>query len=295
MKIIRADLDKVKEIPHGDLCIGVERPKSYIDKALKKSKKLTIFSLRPDEELLPYPDKSYDQPGVRVTNKLSDPQDGPVVISARGAPPEVFEILKEKEYVYQDASCPYVRIQEKNSIKLLEKGYHLVISSSPNHHGIERLSRIAEARGKKLFLAEYPEDVDKIDLDPSERVAVIAQTTQSLENFKAVVGRLLDRFKDVHVVNTMCLDSVVRYPETEKLARQVDLVLVIGRTEGKSARMVEICEKAGTPARRFDRLEAIRPEWFKGVERVGIIGGNATHKSLIDKIEARVREIAEEI
>jgi len=292
VKIIRADLEKIKEIPKGDLCIGVEGPKKYIDKALKKSKKLTIFSLRPDEELVPYPDKPYTQPGVRVTNKLPDSQDEPVVISARGAPPEVYEALKARGYDYQDASCPYVRSQEKVSIQLLKKGYHLIISSSPSHHGIERLSRIAEAQGKKLFFAEYPEAVDKIDLDPSEPVAVIAQTTQSLENFKAVVGRLLDRFKDVHVVNTMCLDSVVRYPETEKLARQVDLVLVIGRTEGKSARMVEICEKAGTQARRFDSVEAIRPEWFKGVKRVGIIGGNATHKSLVDQIEARVREIA---
>ncbi len=295
MKIIKADLDKIKEIPHGDLCIGVERPKNYFDKALKKYKKLNIFSLRPEEELVPYPDKPYDQPDVRVTNKLLEPQDGPVVISSRGAPPEVFQALKEQGYTYLDASCPYVRLQEKNSIRLLEKGYHLVISSNPSHHGIERLSRIAKARGKKLFFAEYPEEVDKIDLDPSERVAVIAQTTQSLENFKAVVARLLDRFKEVHAVNTMCLDSVVRYPETEALARQVDLVLVVGQTEGKSVRMLEICEKTGTPARRIDSADVIRPQWFKGVEQIGIIGDNATHKSLVEKIEERVREIAEEI
>jgi len=75
VKIIRADLEKIKEIPAGDLCIGVERPKKYIDMALEKSQKLTIFSLRPDEELVPYPDKPYDRPGVRVTDKLPDPQD----------------------------------------------------------------------------------------------------------------------------------------------------------------------------------------------------------------------------
>ena len=292
MKIIRAKLEEIKEIPNGDICVGIERPKKYFDKALKKSKKMTIFSLRPDEELVPYPDKPYDKPGVRVTNELPDPADGPVVISSRGAPPEVLKSLKEKGYEFQNASCPYVQFQETHSIKLLEKGYHLVISSSPNHHGIERLTQIAAARGRKLFFAEYPEDVDKIDLGGSERIAVIAQTTQSLDNFKAVVNRLMDRFKDVRVINTICLDSLVRYPETEKLAREVDLVLVVGRTEGKSTRMVEICERAGTPARRLDSSEAILPEWFAGVDRVGIIGGNATHKSVIDKIEARIRELA---
>ena len=96
MKIIRAKLEEIKEIPNGDICVGIERPKKYFDKVLKKSKKMTIFSLRPDEELVPYPDKPYDKPGVRVTNELPDPADGPVVISSRGAPPEVLKSLKEK-------------------------------------------------------------------------------------------------------------------------------------------------------------------------------------------------------
>ncbi|MFC1817018.1 hypothetical protein ACFL0M_14030 [Thermodesulfobacteriota bacterium] len=294
MEIIRAKLEDIKEIPNGDLCIGVERPKKYFDKALQKKKRLIIFSLRPDEELIPYPDKAYDKMGVRVTNELPDSDNGMIVISSRGAPPEILQKLKEKGYEFQNANCPYVQYQEKNSIKLLGKGYHLVISSNPKHHGIERLSQIAQARGQKLFCAEYPEDVDQINLRPSERIAVIAQTTQSLENFKAVVNKLIDRYKDIRVVNTICLDSLVRYPETEKLARETDLVLVIGRSEGKTTRMVEICQQVGTPAHRFDRVEVLRPEWFEGVNRVGLIGGNTSHKSLVDRIEARVREISKE-
>jgi len=292
VEIIRAKLENIKEIPNGDLCIGVERPKKYFDKALQKNQRLTIFSLRPDEELVAYPDKGYDRMGVRVTNELPAPDKGMIVISSRGASPEVFKTLKEKGYVFQNASCPYVQYQEKNAIKLLGKGYHLVISSNSTHHGIERLSQIAQSRGKKLFCAEYPKDVDRIDLKASARVAVIAQTTQSLDNFKAVVIKLIDRFKDIRVVNTICLDSLVRYPETEKLARETDLVLVIGRTEGKTTRMVEICERVGTPAYRFDSIDAIRPEWFEGIKRVGIIGGNTSHKSLIDQMETRIREIS---
>jgi 4-hydroxy-3-methylbut-2-enyl diphosphate reductase len=293
MEIVRARLDEFEDIPDGDLCIGVDRPKYYYDKALEKANgTVTIYALRPEEELIPYPDKKYEARGVSITKELPDPKDGPVVVASRGAPPSVKRTLKEKAYDFQDATCPYVLVQEKKSLALLDEGYNLIICSNAHHHGIERLSKIAEERGQKVFCVEFPEEVDEIQLKPTARVAVIGQTTQWIENFKAVVAKLIERFKEVKVVNTICVDSLVRFPETERLARSVDLMLVIGRTEGMTFRMEEICKKVGTPVKRFDSLDVISREWFEGVGRVGIIGGNATHKSVVDAVEARVRAIS---
>jgi 4-hydroxy-3-methylbut-2-enyl diphosphate reductase IspH len=170
---------------------------------------------------------------IRSTNDMEsiDASTEKLIYGVRGAPPEVREKAREKGLtLLADATCPFVTQQEEAEVELLGAGCHLVALSSRTHHGIPRLQGIAREKGKEVFIVEREEDVDNIRLTRFEPIGVIVQTTFWMETYKKIIARILERFANVQIRNTACIDSLQRLPEVEKLAKQVDAIIIFGWT-----------------------------------------------------------------
>jgi 4-hydroxy-3-methylbut-2-enyl diphosphate reductase IspH len=186
----------------------------------------------------------------------------------------------------------YVTQQEEAEIGVLNAGCHLVVLSSRTHHGIPRLQGIAREKGKEVFIVEHEEDVDAIRLTRFESIGVIVQTTFWMESYKKIMARILERFANVQIRNTACIDSLQRLPEVEKLAKEVDAIIIFGWTEGMTTRMVEVARAFNAETYKIEKVDDLKPEWIRGKEKVGIIGANETPDWMINEAIERIKSMA---
>jgi 4-hydroxy-3-methylbut-2-en-1-yl diphosphate reductase len=294
MEIIRADLTNTTGIPPSGLCVGVHRAGQIHQKMVKKfGSGLAVWSLRPDLDFVAFKKDGLGETGIRSTNEIETIRDEKLIYGVRGAPPEIRQKAKELGLeLLADATCPFVIQQEEAELELLDKGCHLVVLSSRTHHGIPRLLGIAKEKGREVYIVEKEEDVAAIRLTRFEPVGVIVQTTFWLETYKKIMERILDRFADVHIRNTACIDSLQRLPEVEKIAKQVEVLVVFGWTEGMTTRMLEVARAFNPNVYKIERVEELQAKWFLGKEKVGIIGANETPAAMLDEAVNRLRALA---
>lgn len=292
MEVVKGNLTGLKGIPRNGLCIGIHRA-GIMHKRLadKLDRPLTIWSLRPDNEFLAYDRAEFEGKGLKATGEL-DEVDGGLIYGVRGAPPQVREEAEKRGLeVVADATCPYVVEQEEAALKFLDEGLNLVILSDPDHHGATRIRGIAEKMGRPLFIIERADDVDKITLTRQEPIGVIVQTTFWMESYKAIMARLLERFADVRVRNTACIDSLQRLPVVADLARDTDALVVVGWTEGMAYRMVETAKMYSDKVLMLKHPEDLDPGWFEGLGKVGVIGANETPEWMVDATVEKIRAL----
>jgi len=292
MKVVRGDLQGLKGVPKNGLCIGIHRAGTMHKRlADRLNHPLTIWSLRPENEFLAYDPKEFEGKGLSATGNL-DEVDGSVIFGVRGAPPQVREeAAKRGLEVVADATCPYVVEQEAAAMKFLEEGLNLVILSDPNHHGATRIEGIAKKMDRPLFIVEKEEDVEKITLMRQEPIGVIVQTTFWEETYKAIMSRILERFSNVHIRNTACIDSLQRLPVVADLAREQDAVVIVGWTEGMAYRMVETAKMYCDKVLMLKHPDDIDPNWFSGLDKVGVVGANETPNWMVETTIEKLRAI----
>ena len=294
MEIIRVDFSRTKGIPPSGLCVGVHRAGAIHQKIVQKyGDGLAVWSLRPDLDFIAFKKEGLGEAGIRATSDLDSIQNEKLIYGVRGAPPQIRQKAREQGLeLLADATCPFVTQQEQAELELLNQGCHLIVLSSRTHHGIPRLLGVARDKGSEVFIVEKKEDIDEICLTRFEPVGVIVQTTFWIESYKEIMSRILDRFAHVTVRNTACIDSLQRLPEVERLARQVDTLVIFGWTEGMTNRMLEVARAFNHNVHKIEKVEELRADWFRGIEKVGIIGANETPAWMLDEAVERIKSLA---
>ncbi len=293
MEVVKVDFRNTKGIPPSGLCVGVHRAGAMHQKMVEKhGNGIAVWSLRPENDFIAFKSLE-DEEGIRSTNDMDSIQDEKLIYGVRGAPPEVRRQAKEQGLeLLADATCPFVVQQEEAELELLDQGCHLVILSSRSHHGIPRLMGIAKEKEREVFIVEQEEDVADIRLTRFEPVGVIVQTTFWMESYTKIMTRILERFANVRIRNTACIDSLQRLPKVEELARDVEAVVIFGWTEGMTNRMEEVAKAFNANVYRIEKIEDLERAWFTGKSRVGIVGANETTDELVDEAVERIKSMA---
>ncbi len=293
MEVVKVDFKNTKGIPPSGLCVGVHRAGAMHQKMVEKhGDGIAVWSLRPENDFIAFKSLE-DEEGIRSTNDMDTIKDEKLIYGVRGAPPEVRRQAKEQGLeLLADATCPFVVQQEEAELELLDQGCHLVILSSRSHHGIPRLMGIAREKEREVFIVEKEEDVADIRLTRFEPVGVIVQTTFWMESYTKIMTRLLERFANVRIRNTACIDSLQRLPKVEELARDVEAVVVFGWTEGMTNRMEEVAKAFNGNVYRIEKIDDLERSWFTGLSRVGIVGANETTDELVDEAVERIKSMA---
>jgi 4-hydroxy-3-methylbut-2-enyl diphosphate reductase len=221
-----------------------------------------------------------------------------VVLRSHGVPPQIKDLLAAKGANIVDATCVMVEGARDSAVELVEQGYHLVIVGSPAHpevraivahagRAIERSHAESERRPSILVTKDAGEAISVAGGLP-EKVGVIAQTTIDLALLRAVSNALLPRTCELRVFNTICQSTSSRQHEAEVLAREVDVMLVVGgHNSSNTSNLRAISERTGTPTHHIETAEELQAEWLAGASTIGVIGGASTPGWVIDEVVAQ--------
>ena len=234
--------------------------------------------------------EALEEINVHVIDDLDEaPADSIVAITAHGAPPRLEEDAEERGLKVIDTTCPLVTRIQKTAAELVQQRHSVLIYGDARHKEVKGI--VGWTGGKAKVITSMD---DLKDWQPTRRVALISQSTSNVEKFIALardlVGEMVARGVEVRVINTICKPTKDRQRVVRELARQVDVLIAVGGWASANTRkLVQAAKEEGIPAYQVERLDELQPEWFEGMERVGLTAGASTPDSVIDEVEARIR------
>ena len=225
-----------------------------------------------------------DRGAVFVDDEREVPTGAVTVFSAHGVAPSVHANAAERGLRTIDATCPLVTKVHKEALKFARDGYTIVLVGHAGHEEVE--GTMGEAP-EHIVLVETEEDVDRLEIDNPDKVAYISQTTLSVDETRAIIGRLRERFPGAVGPRTddICYATTNRQMAVKQLAAQCDLVLVIGsRNSSNSQRLVDVTRELGTDAHLIDHEGQVEESWLEGKRVLGITSGASAPEDLVQRL-----------
>ncbi len=271
-------------------CVGVKNAVELVEKALSDHRPEPVYSLgmfihNPQEI------ERLAKKGLRVVTSIEDVPDGSlIVLPSHGTPPKLRNQCKEKRLRTIDLICVYVRRLQEIALHLHKEGFSVVMVGDKDHPEVLAVQSLVPG-----LIVVDKEDVLNDNLSFNfVNCGVISQTTQSLQVYKRAVERLvLGSFprKELRIFNTICWDVLQRQEEVVKLAKECDLVLVIGGKESANTRRLYEIAREYTDSYHLSVPEELTPEMFKEKKQIGIISGTSTPNWLVAMFKERIEEI----
>jgi len=239
--------------------------------------------------------ESLREKGAIFVEGLADvPQGSLVIFSAHGIAPSVREEARTRKLRTIDATCPLVTKVHVEALRYARNGYQIVLVGHRGH--VEVTGTLGHAPDQ-IRLVETVEDVAHIEVEDEDRLAVLTQTTLSVDDTSAVIAALRKRFPKIHLPakDDICYATQNRQNAVKTIAPQADLVLVVGApSSSNSNRLVEVARAHGTPARLTESAQDIDPEWLDGIHVVGVTAGASTPEALVEDVVERLRALGYE-
>jgi len=225
--------------------------------------------------------------GLKNAQSIDEVDSGALFVRAHGLPVEVFEIAKIKGLEVIDATCPMVTKIHVQAERLRADGYKIAVVGDPHHPEVKgTLSHVPGA-----WCIETVEDVAR--LPRASKVGVVVQSTYSRERFTDIVRAMSLKYYEVRAVNTICTDTNNRQSESLRLAKEVDVMVVVGgKTSANTKHLAELAEMAGARAHHIEGPDELQAQWFDGVKIAGLMSGASTPGWLVDATEKRMEDLA---
>ena len=228
--------------------------------------------------------------GAVFVDELDEVPDGGLVIfSAHGVAPAVREAAAARGLRAIDATCPLVTKVHVQALRYAREDYDILLIGHRGH--VEVLGTLGHAPDR-MQLVETVADVARVTVRDPQRVAVVTQTTLSVDDTRDIIEAVRQRFPAVRLParDDICYATQNRQTAVKELARQSDCVLVIGSpTSSNANRLVEVARTAGTAAHLIEDAGGIDPAWLDGVRRVGLTAGASTPETLVEAAIAYLR------
>ena len=228
--------------------------------------------------------------GAVFVDELADvPSGGLVIFSAHGVAPAVREDARARGLRVIDATCPLVTKVHVEALRYARDGYDILLIGHRGH--VEVVGTLGHAP-QQMHLVQTVADVAGVAVRDPQRVAVVTQTTLSVDDTRDIVEAIRQRFPAVHLPakDDICYATQNRQTAVKELARQSDYVLVIGSpTSSNANRLVEVARNAGTAAALIEDAGDIEAEWLAGVRSVGLTAGASTPEALVEAAIVHLR------
>src|SRR5690242_16100814 len=270
-------------------CAGVDRAVQTVEHALDLHgapvyvRKEIVHNKHVVEQLT-------ERGAIFVDQETEVPEGELVVFSAHGVAPAVHENAAKRNLRTIDATCPLVTKVHVEARKFAQDGYTIVLIGHEGHEEVEGTTGEAPDR---TVLVQTEADVDELEVDDPDRIAYITQTTLSVDETSSIVARLKEKFPNAVGPKTddICYATTNRQAAVKELARECDLVLVIGSTNSSNSnRLVEVAREHGADSYLIDNHLQVDEVWLEGVETVGITSGASAPEELVERLVAFFRE-----
>ncbi len=225
----------------------------------------------------------FRQQGVVFVDRVDEvPAGARLMYSAHGISPEVQQAAQERSLQVIDATCPLVRKVHWQAVRFAQQGYTIVLVGHEGHD--EVIGVLGEAPGK-ILLVQTVEEVDRLELPATAKVAYLTQTTLSVDEANKILDRLKERFPQAvgSPKEDICYATQNRQESLKAVLHDVDVVLVVGsQNSSNSMRLAEIAVENGIPSYLIDGPQDIDPLWFRGDEVVGVTAGASAPEDLVE-------------
>jgi len=184
-----------------------------------------------------------------------------------------------------DATCPFVKKAQHYAKLLNEDNYQVVILGEKNHPEVQSLMSYAT---DDAIVVDGKTPLPKL----KNKVGIIVQTTQPLDILQKVLYDALEHSNEIKVYNTICNSTALRLKETEKMARKVDVMFVVGgKNSANTTQLTRLCKSLSVPTYHIETASEIKGEWIKRAKKLGITAGASTPEWIIKEVETRIRDI----
>ena len=268
--------------PRG-FCAGVERAIEVVEQALAHLPGPVY--VRKEIVHNSHVVNSLRQKGAVFVDELREvPAGSTTIFSAHGVSPAVHEAAQERRLRVVDATCPLVTKVHVEAKRFAREGYTLLLIGHQGHEEVE--GTMGEAPGV-MRLVQTVEEASTISVENPEKVAVITQTTLSVDDTKAIIDVLKARFPKLvaPAKNDICYATQNRQNAVKALAKEAEVILVIGaKNSSNSIRLTEVAEDAGRRAYLINDAREIKPAWFADVCCVGVTSGASAPEHLVQEV-----------
>jgi len=270
-------------------CAGVDRAVETVERALELHgapvyvRKEIVHNKHVVEELSA-------RGAVFVERETEVPEGEMVVFSAHGVAPAVHENAAARRLRTIDATCPLVTKVHVEARRFAEDGYTIVMIGHAGHEEVEGTTGEA---AESIVLVQTADEVERLEVPDPERLAFITQTTLSVDETAEIIAALRARFPAIASPKSddICYATTNRQIAVKQLARECDLVLVIGSTNSSNSnRLVEVAREHGAASHLIDNHSQVTEEWLEGVETVGITSGASAPEELVERLVEFFRE-----
>jgi len=279
-------------------CFGVKRAVDQVYEQIETGK--TIYTYGPiihNEEVV----KDLEEKGVQVIPDKAElqrlveqwqeaPKDekgGAVIIRSHGVSKEIHDMIENSTLECVDATCPFVKRIHKIVQKESAAGKHIVIVGSPIHPEVEGI--VGWCEGSYTVL-ETEEEAKNFEISEDKEICLVSQTTFNYNKFQHIVAIFQKKGYNVIVVNTICNATEERQTEAQEIARQADIMIVIGGKHSSNTRkLYEICSSECANTYFIQTLDDLHLELPKAAFLVGITAGASTPNKLIEEVQNYVR------
>lgn len=222
--------------------------------------------------------------GVAVKKDVEEIEHGTVIIRSHGVTLQEMERAREKRLRVVDATCPFVKKAQDLTSLLRDEGYFVVIVGDVEHPEVKS---IISYGGKDVIVVDSPDKIRSIP--KKKKMGVVAQTTQSYDNFKAIVNECLGKAVELRVFNTICGATAIRQDQSKEIAEEVDCMIIVGGyNSANTRRLVEICKGIQSNTHHIEVADELEPGWFDGVKKVGVTAGASTPDWVINEVIERI-------
>jgi len=230
--------------------------------------------------------------GAIFIEDLDDvPPDATLVFSAHGVPKEVEHEAARRGFRVFDATCPLVTKVHVEVAKLHKEGYEFIMIGHKGHPEVEgTMGQLPSG----IHLVEDAEDVKKIKPLQTHKLAVVTQTTLSVDDAAEIMAAVKLHFPMVREPKQqdICYATQNRQDAIKVLSPQVDIVIVVGSpSSSNSNRLRDVAAKYGTPSYMVDNADELQPEWLAGKRTIGLTAGASAPDILVQQVIARLREL----
>lgn len=275
--------------PRG-FCAGVDRAIEIVERALAKFGR-PIY-VRHEIVHNTYVVNDLKNKGAIFIEELDEvPPGATLVFSAHGVSQAVQKEAERRGFRIFDATCPLVTKVHVEVAKLFKEGYEFLMIGHKGHPEVEgTMGQLSEG----IHLVEDVDDVAKVQPKQTDLLAVVTQTTLSVDDTAGILAAVKARFPKVREPKQqdICYATQNRQDAVKLLSPQVDIVIVVGSpTSSNSNRLREVAHRLGTEAYMVDNASELKPEWFDGKQRVGLTAGASAPDILVQQVIDRLREL----
>jgi 4-hydroxy-3-methylbut-2-en-1-yl diphosphate reductase len=275
--------------PRG-FCAGVDRAIEIVERALQKFG--APIYVRHEIVHNTFVVNDLKAQGAIFIEDLDEvPPGATLIFSAHGVSKAVQEQARERGFQIFDATCPLVTKVHVEVAKLAKEGYEFIMIGHKGHPEVEgTMGQLDHG----IHLVEDVPDVAQVQPSQTDKLAVVTQTTLSMDDAAAITAAVKARFPSIREPKQqdICYATQNRQDAVKMMARQVDVVIVVGSpTSSNSNRLAELARKLGVPSYMVDSIEDLKPEWLDGRPRVGVTAGASAPEVLVKAVVRRIRSM----